>query len=168
MHCEMRMLTTSRLDLLHALYFKNTPLYTTSDTSSVQGTPALGALHVPELDQETLDELSDYLVNMPNVTSEELLDPTLPIVPSVTPTTFQSSTRKWHERMMQEAQAIDTISDGTLEHACSLAGSLHLATTSPVRPNRVKLQTQTEELFTAMTSLPNDAWDAFHVLHIRV
>jgi hypothetical protein len=164
-------LTESRLDLLHALYFNNTPLYTTphsAATSSVQGTPALGASHIPEIDQATLDELSDYLVNMPDVTSEELLDSTLTIVPSVTPTTFQSSTREWHEHMMQDAQAIDIISDGTLERACSLAGSLHLTTTSPVRPSFTKLQAQTEELFSAMTSLPNDAWDTLHVLHIRV
>jgi hypothetical protein len=58
--------------------------------------------------------------------------------------------------------------EGALAYACGLAAGLHLATTSPVAPHPVRVQLQAEELFAAMIHLPDDAWDAFHLVHLRM
>lgn len=174
------LLTGSRLDLIHAVYFHTSPMYTSAEESqpgSKQNTPRSKSYDatIDNLNQETLDEISDFITSIPemdnaptdtaNVIPDYL---SLQEEPVLTPSTFEIEVQQWHEFLVQAAQNIAPSYEGSLAYACDLAAGLHLATTSAVMPHPKRLQGQTNELFNTMAGLPDDAWDSFHMLHVRM
>ena len=152
-------------------------MYTFADTSrpsSKQNTPPMQPHDAaPGLDQQTLDEISDFIMNIPEMDDTDpadmMPDPLqLQPEPPVTPTSFDNEVQQWHHFLIQAAQSIAPSYDGSLAYACGLAAGLHLATTSAIMPHPLRLQAETEDLFRAMASLPDDAWDAFQMLHVRM
>ena len=169
----------TRLDLIHAVYFHTHPMYTSADKSqpgSKQTTPQLQSYDaVQGLDQDTLDEISDFIMSIPEMedtTSDgtDILPDYLRLQPepAVTPSSFENEVQQWHQFLVQAAQSIAPSYEGSLAYACGLAAGLHLATTSAIMPHPVRLQVQTQELFNAMAALPDEAWDSFCMLHIRM
>ena len=163
--------------MIHAVHFDTSPLYTRADSSqpgSAQHTPQLRPHDATaELDQQTLDEISDFIMNIPDIDKTGAEDPSfydlrMQPEPAVTPSSFESEVQQWHHFLVQAAQSIAPSYEGSLAYACGLAAGLHLATTSAIAPNPMRLQAQTEELFRAMASLPDDAWDSFQMLHVRI
>ena len=142
-----------------------------SQPSSTEDTPQVVPVDADTMfDQATLDEISDFILNIPELAEMEeqpLLDVTQP-EPSVTPSGFENEVQQWHQYLTQAAQSIAPSYEGSLAYACGLAAGLHLVTTSAVAAHPMRLQAQTEELFTAMANLPDEAWDAFHMLHVRM
>lgn len=125
------------------------------------------------LDQQMLDEISDFIMSIPEMddtNTEETLYESFKLQPEpvATPTTLEQEVQQWHQFLVQAAQSIAPSYDGSLAYVCGLAAGLHLATTSAIMPHPMRLQAQTEELFRAMASLPDDAWDAFQMLHVRM
>lgn len=171
--CDIRKLTRSRLDLLHAVYFHTVPMYTstiTSEPDSVEHTPHLEPLEeAPGLDQATLDEISDFIMSIPEMADDDTtLRPTQEPESAVTPSSFEHEVSQWHLHLTQAIESISSAHEGALAYCCGLAAGLHLATTSAIHPHPVRLQTQCDELFKAMSELPDDAWDTFETLHIRM
>jgi hypothetical protein len=152
-------------------------MYTSADKSqpsSKQNTPEMQPYDAAAgLDQQMLDEISDFIMNIPEMDDVDALgalpDPLqLQPEPAVTPSSFENEVEQWHHLLVQAAQSIAPSYDGSLAYVCGLAAGLHLATTSAIMPHPLRLQAQTEELFRAMASLPDDAWDAFQMLHVRM
>lgn len=150
-------------------------MYTSAEKSqpgSEQNTPQLQPFDTAtELDQQTLDEISEFIMNIPEM---EETGPTLSFdlpfqpEPALTPSTLDNEVQQWHAFLTQAAQSIAPSYEGSLAYACGIAAALHLSTTSAIAPNPMRLQAQTEELFRAMASLPDDAWDSFQMLHVRI
>ena len=148
-------------------------MYTSADRSqpsSNEETPHLPPLDRPsELDQDMLDEISDYILSIPELADAGETQPAIQQdQPFVTQSAFESEVQQWHQFLTQAAQSIAPSYEGSLAYACGLAAGLHLATTSAVTAHPVRIQGQTEELFTAMANLPDDAWYAFQMLHVRM
>jgi hypothetical protein len=152
-------------------------MYTSADksqTNSKQNTPQMQPYDAAAgLDQQMLDEISDFIMSIPEMDDTDatgvLPDPLqLQPEPAVTPSNFENEVQQWHHFLVQAAQSLAPSYDGSLAYVCGLAASLHLATTSAITPHPLRLQAQTEELFRAMASLPDDAWDAFQMRHVRM
>ena len=112
-------------------------------------------MNIPDIDETGAEDPSFYDLRMQPE-------------PAVTPSSFESEVQQWHHFLVQAAQSIAPSYEGSLAYACGLAAGVHLATTSAIAPNPTRLQAQTEELFRAMASLPDDAWDSFQMLHVRI
>ena len=116
-----------------------------------------------------LDEISNYIMSIPEMADgDESLPDVLQPEPSVTPSCFENEVQQWHHFLTQAAQSIAPSYEGSLAYACGLAAGLHLATTSAIAPHPMRLQAQAGELFTEMANLPDEAWDAFQMLHVRM
>lgn len=170
-------LTRSRLDLIHAVVFHTSPMYTSAEKSqpgSTRNTPHLQPYDTAiDLDQQTLDEISSFIMNIPemdNLGAAGMLPDPSTLLPeaAVTPSSFENEVEQWHQSLVQTAHSIAPSYEGSLAYVCSLAAGLHLATTSAITPHPIRLQAQTEELFRCMTGLPENAWDAFRLLHVRI
>ena len=167
----------TRLDLIHAVFFHTQPMYTSADKSqpnSEQDTPQLQPDDAAAgLDQQMLDEISEFIMNIPEMedidAADILFNPRdLQLDQVMTPSSLENEVQQWHRYLVQAAQSIAPSYNGSLAYVCGLAAALHLATTSAIMPLPVRLQAQNEEMFRAMASLPDDAWDAFQMLHVRV
>lgn len=142
-----------------------------SQRSSSEDTPPLAPVEESgAFNQAILDEISDFIVSIPDLaeTEEQPLPGLAQPEPSVTPSAFENEVQQWHQYLTQAAQNIASSYEGALAYTCGLAAGLHLATTSAVAAHPSRLQTQTQELFTAMSNLPDEAWDAFQMLHVRM
>lgn len=141
-----------------------------SQPSSNEDTPLIPPLEPPGLDRNTLDEISNYIMSIPEMADMDdcLPENSLPPEPAVTPSGFENEVQQWHQFLIQAAQSIAPSYEGSLAYACGLAAGLHLATTSAVIPHPMRLQARAEELFTAMKDLPDEALDAFEMLHVRM
>ena len=173
------LLTIARLDLTHAVYFHTHPMYTSADPSqpaSKHSTPEIQPYDITaELNQDMLNELSDFIMNIPelnddpaNLGSIQADYLRLYPEPAINPTKFETEVQQWHQFLIQAAQSVASSSDESLAYVCKLAAGLHMATTCAVTPHPMRLQAQTEQLFSAMMSLQDDAWSAFAMLHVRV
>ena len=155
-------------------------MYTSADKSqpgSKHTTPQMQPYDttMADLDQDTLDEISDFIMSIPEMedtatdTAGNLPDYLhLQPEPAVSPSTLEIEVQQWHQFLVQAAQSITPSHEGSLAFVCGLAAGLHLTTTSAIMPHPVRLQTQTQELFSAMTRLSDDAWDSFCMLHVRM
>jgi hypothetical protein len=97
------------LDIVHAIYFNSATLYTTADASqpnSTQDTPLFAPLGIPEFDQETLDEISDFFMSIPEMAEGEVLPSAPPLEPAITPSSFEQEVLEWHQFLSQAAQSI--------------------------------------------------------------
>lgn len=169
----------TRLDLIHAVYFHTSPMYTSADKSqpgSKQNTPQLQPYDAVEgLNQDTLDEISDFIMSIPEMEdtttdAADILPDYLRLQPEpvIAPSSFENEVQQWNQFLIQAAHSIAPSYEGSLAYACGLAAALHLATTSAIMPHPVRLQAQTQELFNAMAALPDEAWDSFCMLHVRM
>ena len=152
-------------------------MYTSADKSqpnSKPNTPPLQLYDAPAgPDQEMLDEISDFIMNIPETEDTGAVDiwsnpDELQLEQVVTPSSLENEVQQWHQFLVQAAQSIAPSYDGSLAYVCGLAASLHLSTTSAILPHPMRLQSQTVELFRAMANLPDDAWEAMQMLHVRM
>ncbi|KAK3704332.1 hypothetical protein LTR37_013885 [Vermiconidia calcicola] len=147
-------------------------MYTSADKSQPGSTetspPLLPADQVPGLDQATLDELGIFIMSIPEMADEGIRPDHLQYEPTITPSALEVEVQQWYGYLDQAAQSIAPSYEGALAYACGLAAGLHLVTTSAVAAHPARLQAQTEELFSAMANLPEDAWDTFEMLHVRI
>ncbi|KAK5174152.1 uncharacterized protein LTR77_001232 [Saxophila tyrrhenica] len=153
------------LDLVHAVFFSEAPLYTAGDTSqpsSLQDTPQL------QPDQDMLDEISDLIMSIPERVGPDDPPEDLALQPSITPSTLEMEVQGWYQFLKQPEPTVAVKYDGALAYACKLAAGLHLAAYSPLAANSARLQLQAVELFSVMSRLPDDAWEACHTLHLRI
>ena len=143
-----------------------------SQPSSAEDTPHLSTMDQasgPELDQAMLDEISDFILSIPEMADmDEEMPEQYQAQPTVTASGFEAEEQQWHQFLTQAAQSIAPSYEGALAYACGLAAGLHLVTTSAIVAHPMTLQAQSEELFKAMANLPDEAWDCFQMLHTRM
>lgn len=163
------------LDLTHAVYFHTSPMFTTADRSrpsSHEQTPAPPSRRETrrgELDQAMLDDISNFILSIPELaeTGEEL--PAGPQAPrTVTRTTFEDQVDEWAGTLNEASQRFGESNDSTLWRVCRLAAETHLLTTSAVQAHPMRIRSKTEELFKVMEVTANWAWEAHPAEHTRV
>lgn len=160
-----------RLDLIHTIAFDQKPFFTAQDElrhDTAQGARQVVGLNTFDTGQMTLDDISALLLDIPQLTDQELLPDAPPPEPAITPLSFERELQEWYEFLVQAAQSIAPSYDGTLSRACHAAASIHLLTNSAVTPHTTTVHDQTDGLFQAMMAVPENAWDAFERLHLRM
>lgn len=116
----------------------------------------------------TLEHIGNFIMSVPHLSDQELLPDASPPEPAITPSSLERGLQEWYEFFVQAAQSIEPSYGGTLSRACHAAASLHLLTSSAVTPHPTAVQVQTDGLFQAMMAVPENAWDAFERLHLRM
>lgn len=178
------------LDLSHAVYFHTSPLYTSAEpsrpSSNDRQAPAPPVSRRGELDQGMLDDISNFILSIPELaeTGEELpgaesaLDARQVQAQTQTQTQtyggsrsmFEEEVELWH-RVLSEARLSTTMRDeegAALAHVCRLAADLHLLSTSAVRAHPMRIQTRNDELLESMSDVPDETWNPASDLHTRV
>lgn len=160
------------LDLTHAVYFHSTPFYTAaepSQPSSTEDTPAPPArTRDPaggELDQAMLDDISNFILSVPDLadTGEEVPQETQ-LAQTVTARTFEDEVEVWDRRLREAGVRVE----GAIDRACRLAADVHLLSTSAVQPHPTRMRAKTDELFDAVSTSSEGAWEAWPAIQTRV
>lgn len=153
------------LDLTHAVYFHTTPLYTTADPSqpsSTEETPAPAA----ELDQAMLDDISNFILSIPELAETgEQVPEVGQVLSGAERVTFEEEVERWDSVLRRAAGEMEDEGMGTV---CRLAADLHLLGTSAVQPHPMRVRQLVEELEQALVDVADEDWDEHPALHIQM